>query len=55
LIHSTTGIFSENPKVTFDKVTGSIGIRKALELFADCGQLADIAREKLIEAGGDNE
>jgi type-F conjugative transfer system pilin assembly protein TrbC len=48
-------IFSENPKVTFDKVTGSIGIRKALELFADGGQLADIAREKLIEAGGDNE
>ena len=48
-------IFSENPKVTFDKVTGSIGIRKALELFADGGQLADIAMEKLIEAGGDNE
>ena len=27
-------IFSENPKVTFDKITGSIGIRKALEKFA---------------------
>lgn len=48
-------IFREHPKVTFDKVTGSIGIRKALELFAGGGQLADIAREKLIESGGDNE
>lgn len=40
-------IFAENPKVTFDKVTGSIGIRKALEIFANSGQLKDIACNKL--------
>ena len=45
-------IFSANPKVTFDKVTGSIGVKKALEVFADGGQLADIARNHL-EAGGE--
>ena len=45
-------VFAENPKITFDKVTGSIGIRKALELFKDHGELADIAQNKLIEAEG---
>lgn len=48
-------VFSENPKVTFDKVTGSIGIKKALEVFADAGQLADIARDHLEAGGGINE
>jgi type-F conjugative transfer system pilin assembly protein TrbC len=36
-------IFSENPKVTFDKVSGSIGIGAALEIFASKGELKDIA------------
>lgn len=36
-------IFSENPKVTFDKVSGSIGIGAALEIFASNGELKDIA------------
>ena len=45
-------VFSENPKVTFDKVTGSIGIKKALELFKDHGELAEIAQDRLIEAEG---
>jgi type-F conjugative transfer system pilin assembly protein TrbC len=36
-------IFSENPKVTFDKVSGSIGIGAALEMFAKDGELKDIA------------
>lgn len=40
-------IFAENPKVTFDKVTGSIGIRRALELFKEQGELQDIASSKL--------
>jgi type-F conjugative transfer system pilin assembly protein TrbC len=48
-------VFSENPKVTFDKVTGSIGIKKALEVFADAGQLADIARDNLEAGGGIDE
>ena len=48
-------VFSENPKVTFDKVTGSIGIKKALEVFADAGQLADIARDHLEAGCGINE
>jgi len=40
-------MFAENPKVTFDKATGSIGIRRALEIFEEKGQLKDIARRKL--------
>jgi type-F conjugative transfer system pilin assembly protein TrbC len=48
-------VFSENPKVTFDKVTGSIGIKKALEVFADAGQIADIARDHLEAGGGIDE
>jgi type-F conjugative transfer system pilin assembly protein TrbC len=48
-------VFSENPKVTFDKVTGSIGIKKALELFKDHGELAEIAQDKLIEAEGEDQ
>ena len=40
-------MFAENPKVSFDKVTGSIGIRRALEMFTEQGQLKDIARGKL--------
>ena len=40
-------IFSDHPVVTFDKVSGSIGIRRALELFSANGQLADIARNML--------
>jgi type-F conjugative transfer system pilin assembly protein TrbC len=48
-------VFAENPKVTFDKVTGSIGIKKALELFKDHGELADIAQDKLIEAEGEDQ
>jgi len=36
-------MFAEEPKVTFDKVTGSIGIRRALEIFEEKGQLKDIA------------
>ena len=40
-------VFAENPKVTFDKVTGSIGIRRALEIFEEKGQLKDIATQKL--------
>jgi len=42
-------VFSENPRVTFDKVTGSIGIKKALEIFSTDGQLADLAKIKLEE------
>ena len=48
-------VFSENPKVTFDKVTGSIGIKKALELFKDHGELSDIAQDRLIEAEGEDQ
>lgn len=48
-------VFTENPKVTFDKVTGSIGIKKALELFKDHGELAEIAQNKLIEAEGEDQ
>lgn len=40
-------IFSEHPVVTFDKITGSISITRALELFSSNGQLADIARNML--------
>lgn len=40
-----------SPNKVFDKVTGNIGIRGALTLFADEGELADDAR-KLLE--GDN-
>lgn len=43
-------IFAEYPKVTFDKVTGSIGIRRALELFKQQGELQDIASSKLEQA-----
>jgi type-F conjugative transfer system pilin assembly protein TrbC len=43
-------IFSENPKVTFDKITGSIGIRRALEKFASKGQLQELASIKLKQA-----
>lgn len=42
-------IFSENPKVIFDKVSGSIGIRRVLETFAQRGQLQDIAQYRLDE------
>ncbi len=42
----------ENPKVIFDKVSGSIGIRAALELFADKGELKDIASLLLEREGG---
>jgi len=48
-------VFSENPKITFDKVTGSIGIKKALELFKDHGELAEIAQDRLIEAEGEDQ
>lgn len=41
---------SENPKVTFDKVTGSIGIKRALELFSSKGELAEIALDRLRES-----
>lgn len=40
-------MFAENPQVTFDKITGSIGIRRVLELFAGYGQLSSIATNKL--------
>ena len=46
---------SENPRITFDKVTGSIGIRKALELFCERGQLSDIASNILDVSGSSNE
>lgn len=46
---------SENPRITFDKVTGSIGIRKALELFCERGQLSDIASNILDLSGSSNE
>ena len=36
-------IFAQEPKVTFDKVSGSIGIGSALEIFAASGELKDIA------------
>lgn len=42
-------VFVENPKVTFDKITGSIGIRKALEVFQESGQLHEIASNKLAQ------
>lgn len=42
-------VFAEHPKVTFDKVTGSIGIRRVLELFQEQGQLQEIATSKLEE------
>ena len=45
-------IFSENPKVTFDKITGSIGIRRALEKFASNGELKGLASIKLKQAVG---
>ena len=48
-------IFSENPKVTFDKITGSVGIRRALEKFASSGQLQELARIKLKQAVGSDE
>jgi type-F conjugative transfer system pilin assembly protein TrbC len=48
-------VFSENPKVTFDKVTGSIGIRKVLEIFSSDGQLSDIARDHLAAGDGVDE
>jgi type-F conjugative transfer system pilin assembly protein TrbC len=44
-------IFTENPKVTFDKVSGSIGIRAALEMFASKGELKDIAYKLLKREG----
>lgn len=46
-------MFAENPKVTFDKVTGSIGIRRALEMFREKGQLKDIAAHKLQQGAVD--
>ncbi|MEM0143776.1 MAG: type-F conjugative transfer system pilin assembly protein TrbC [Candidatus Parvarchaeum sp.] len=46
-------IFSENPKVTFDKVSGAVGIRRALELFAEKGELKDIASSLLEEGRGE--
>ena len=45
-------MFAENSKVTFDKVAGSIGIRRALEIFEEKGQLQDIARRKLKQGQG---
>ena len=41
-----------NPIMTFDKVSGSIGIRSALELFATRGELKDIADKLLKHEGG---
>ena len=46
---------SENPRITFDKITGSIGIIKALEAFSEKGQLSDIAINILEVSGGNNE
>jgi len=46
-------MFAENPKVTFDKVTGSIGIKRALRIFEEKGQLQDIARRKLKQGPAD--
>ena len=40
-------VFAEQPKVTFDKVTGAIGTRRVLELFKEQGQLAEFASDKL--------
>lgn len=44
-------VFSENPKITFDKVAGSVSIRRALEIFAGGGELQEIASNKLVTAG----
>lgn len=46
-------VFSENPKITFDKVAGSVSIRKALEMFAGGGELQEIASNKLLTKGTD--
>lgn len=43
-------VFASEPKVTFDKVVGSIGTRRALELFEEKGELSDIAASKLERA-----
>ena len=40
-------IFSENSKTKFDKVSGSVGVRRALEMFADGGELSDVASKML--------
>jgi type-F conjugative transfer system pilin assembly protein TrbC len=50
LLSKEEDIFAENSKVTFDKVTGSVGIRRALELFKEQGELSDIASNKLEQA-----
>lgn len=36
-------IFTQEPKVIFDKVSGAIGIGAALEIFASKGELKDVA------------
>lgn len=46
-------VFSENPKITFDKVAGSVSIRRALEIFAGGGELQEIASNKLLTKGTD--
>lgn len=53
VLSKTEDIFAENPKVTFDKVTGAIGIRRALEIFKGEGQLKDIANSKLEQGRHD--
>lgn len=40
-------MFLETSKITFDKISGSIGIRRALETFRDQGELGEIAQRKL--------
>ena len=47
VLSSVEDIFAENSKLTFDKVSGSIGIAAALEMFAKEGELKVIANNIL--------
>jgi type-F conjugative transfer system pilin assembly protein TrbC len=52
VLSSVEDIFAENSKLTFDKVSGSIGIYAALEIFAKEGELKYIANTILKGKSG---
>lgn len=52
VLSSVEDIFAENSKLTFDKVSGSIGIGAALEIFAKEGELKNIANILLKDENG---
>jgi|GEM_PF-1161864 len=48
---NTNSGFSQSTAKSFDKVSGNIGIRRALEMFAKKGELSEESEEMLEQAG----